>query len=76
MGWKHKGHLHRPALLLAAWIRNHRHPTRGCASNEGYPRYPPRLLQVALSMWSNHASAPRGLRTPMSNNNKPSTINH
>lgn len=47
-GWEHTGHLHRPALLLPARIRDHRHlgrTARGCAGEDGHPGQPPRLPQ-------------------------------
>lgn len=83
MGCKRKGHLHRPALSLAARIRDHRHltrTTRGCASQgtQGSPPRPPRVAvhtQAALSTWSGRASAPTGLRTPTCSNEEPSTAN-
>lgn len=76
-GWKHKGHLHRPALSLAARIRDHRRltrTTRGCASKEGYPGHPPWLnirTLMALSVWSNCASTAPGLTSSMCNNHHP-----
>lgn len=47
-GWKHTGHIHRPAPPLPARIGDHRHlgrTARGCAGGDGHPGQPPRLPQ-------------------------------